>query len=636
MESINRISYRGDIDGLRAVAVTGVVLYHLNKTFVSGGFVGVDIFFVISGYLIAAIVLADMRAGRFSAADFYFRRARRIVPALGAVLLATWALGYAFLLPQDFAALGVQLASGATFVANIAFWLEAGYFSSPAVPRTLLHLWSLGVEEQFYLFFPLVAIAAWRIGCGAILAFGVLLAISLAACVISTPLAGDAAFYLAPFRLWELLTGALLAAVQARGNDPIAEGALPRHVASWLGLSMIVASFVAFDGSLPFPGWVAILPVAGAALVVWAGPMAHANRLLLDRAAMRAIGRISYPLYLWHFPLLAFAREAQRIWPDLRFAGAAAVLASFVLAAATYLWIELPVRRMRPGPSRLPAAMLLGTLAAFAALGVATHASVGFVSRFPDEARHWATFDFDAKRAYRNSQCFGEPKSMSPADTALCWGDAQDGRPRVVLWGDSHAAHLYPGIAPLAEKRGFALAQFTLGGCPPVLDLGGAAVEACRIANIAAMRRIAELRPATVVLAANWDGYRGSSIIGAPLADTVGALRSAGVASIVVVGPVPDWPGTLPRILTRAAIDGRGAALDPIRTEGYSISATEKGMRGIVDAIYVSAIDVFCDSRGCASFDPATREPYVWDSNHLTGAGARRLAEAIAPMLPAR
>ncbi|HJR21579.1 MAG TPA: acyltransferase, partial [Dongiaceae bacterium] len=296
--------YRADIDGLRAVSVIAVVLYHAGVPLAGGGYVGVDVFFVISGFLITSLILHEQAAGAFSLIDFYHRRVRRILPALFAMMSACAAAGWFLLAPADYIKLGKSIVGATLSVSNFYFWRDAGYFDTPAAEKPLLHTWSLGVEEQFYLVFPLFLILVARHVPHARLPLTALLcAASFAAGAIGAFRDPVEAFYLPHARLWELMVGALLAmgALPAPGNARLRSGA------ALLGLGLIAMPVLLYSHDTTFPGIAALPPVLGAALVIWSGMggSSMAGRALATRPLV-FLGKISYSLYLWHFPLLAF------------------------------------------------------------------------------------------------------------------------------------------------------------------------------------------------------------------------------------------------------------------------------------------------------------------------------------------
>ncbi len=400
--------YRGDIDGLRAIAVLSVVGFHAFPRALRGGFTGVDVFFVISGFLISGIIFEDLRRGRFSFVRFYARRFRRIFPALIVVLAACLVYGSLALAPDEFRELGKQAAAGAGFSSNILQWLQAGYFDEQATSKPLLHLWSLGVEEQFYIAWPMMLVAAYHRGWLFKYLCGALLLVSFAINLVQTATSPSAAFYLPLPRFWELLLGALLAyrfrsAADAAG--PAADTGQWRSVA---GLALIGAGFILIDGERAFPGWWALLPTLGTALVI-SSPGAWLNRTLLSAKPLVFIGLISYPLYLWHWVLLTFARianygeELPRLWRI------ALIAASAVLAWLTYRWVEKPIRfsgRRDAIPRALVASMAVCGLA-----GAVIYFTDGFAFRYPPEIRTLAKFHYDDDRdfyelSYRGGECF--------------------------------------------------------------------------------------------------------------------------------------------------------------------------------------------------------------------------------------
>ncbi|RYF45069.1 MAG: acyltransferase, partial [Comamonadaceae bacterium] len=356
-------SYRPDIDGLRAIAVLAVVIFHASPRWLPGGFIGVDIFFVISGFLISGILLDGLARSDFSYADFYARRIRRIFPALSLVLSATFLFGWYILLPDEFRQLGKHVLASTGFIANLAFWNEAGYFDTAVEAKPLLHLWSLAVEEQFYILWPAVLIFAWR---SKRVFFWTLFAI-VVSFVVNVALVKrhpDFAFYLPLTRVWELGAGALLAWwVRNRGARR-----LPAPLRSLLvlaGLVCIGAGLVLINKNKSFPGYWALYPVVGACLCIGSGPDTWIHRRLLGSRPFVLVGLISYPLYLWHWPLLAYARVLQEGFADPpRTWRMAAVAIAVVMAWLTYRFVEQPIRhRRRRG-------VVAGLVGAMVALGV--------------------------------------------------------------------------------------------------------------------------------------------------------------------------------------------------------------------------------------------------------------------------
>lgn len=387
--------YRPDIDGLRAVAVLLVVGFHAFPDWVKGGFIGVDIFFVISGFLISTIIFENLERNSFSFIEFYSRRIRRIFPSLLVILVASFALGWFTLLPDQYKQLGKHIAGGAGFVSNFVLWNESGYFDSAAETKPLLHLWSLGIEEQFYIVFPLLLWLAWKRRFN-------LLAITVAIALISFGLniskyRSDAVadFHSPQTRFWELMIGAVLAYTQLGKQDIFAQ--LKRRLDHWLGMAvhahrqepnrsnlrnaqsilgamLIVVGAVVVTKEDHFPGWWALLPTLGAVLVISAGAQAWINRWILSNRILVWFGLISFPLYLWHWVLLSFAHINEGGIPisQIRIT---AVLVSIVLAWLTYTLVEKPLRFGKHSNAKTIALFVL--MSVVGGVGYSTYARSG-------------------------------------------------------------------------------------------------------------------------------------------------------------------------------------------------------------------------------------------------------------------
>lgn len=607
-------SYRPDIDGLRAISIIVVVAYHAHPWLLPGGFIGVDVFFVISGFLITRIILGEIDGKRFSIPRFYARRIRRIFPALIAVLATTFALGWIVLLPDQFELLGKNLAAGVAFAANLFQITQTGYFAPSAADNPLLHLWSLGVEEQFYIFWPpiLLLIAGSR---RRRLWIGLLATVSLGASAIAMFGHKDWAFYAPISRAWELLAGGLLADLDLSKR----RAALPENLLSATGLVMVAGSALALNRDLPFPGLYALAPVAGAALIL-ASPNAFLNRRLLSSPPFVGIGLISYPLYLWHWPLLSYLGILRNGVPNFLEIWAAVIIA-LIASALTYGFIELPLRR-RPGV--VPA--LSASLAAIGVMGVAAIVTGGFAVRFPPELQEIARIRTEDSPAFHDHCLMVQPGSAYDGGCV----EAGD-KPLLFLWGDSTAAALYPGLQDAEGKLGtFRLARFASPGCAPVLDTGSNA--GCDEVNETAFRLVLSARPDVVLLQAMWGGNNDLEKLRA----TIRKLREAGVSRIVLLGPVPVWKRTLPHALINHY---RFSHRLPERmADGVSGPEADERMAafskaGSID--YISARSVLCDGDlGClARIGPSAADVVTTDTVHLSQQGSRFLVEHIASRL---
>ena len=482
--------YRADIDGLRALAVLPVVFFHAFPGTVQGGFAGVDVFFAISGYLITHIIQRGLRAGDFSFLDFYAHRARRILPALLTVLAACLAFGWVELLPAEYAQLSRHAAAGAGFAENFVLWREAGYFDTVTELKPLMHLWSLSIEEQFYLVYPLVLWGAWRMRLGLVLPVALLALASFGVNLVLTTHDPVQAFFAPHARMWELLAGALLA-LAPPGAGARNAWAFRRDALSLAGLALLLAAYAGLGPAQPYPGWRALLPVAATLMLLRAGPHALVNRLLLARRPLVFIGAISYPLYLWHWPLLSFGRIADAL-PSSERNGA--VLLALLLAWLTWRLVEQPVRH---GPRPLLKAAALG--AALLALGGAAWVA-------PDQAPALAAraARFTAANAH-NAPVVQSCRFLTGREHPEDWcneGNSEAQAPDTVLLGDSFANAYASMFAADASTR---FVQLGRGQCPGLLAYGpGWCREIVRAESdyVAAHPQVH-----TVVLAADWPAY---------------------------------------------------------------------------------------------------------------------------------
>jgi peptidoglycan/LPS O-acetylase OafA/YrhL len=495
-------SYRADIDGLRGIAVLGVVLFHAFPEWLGSGFIGVDVFFVISGYLITGIIASDLARNRFSYTTFYVRRVRRIFPALALVLIACLAFGWFALFPDEFTSLGQQISGGSAFLANIVLWKQTGYFDTAANLKPLLHLWSLGVEEQFYIVWPtLVALLwRWRNRSTVVLTF---LVASFILNVVFITRSPDATFYFPVTRFWELLFGAIIALSTISSPSPVVNGTrrhLLSEAAAWIGMLMLGASFIFLDRASLFPGWWALLPTLGTALLISAGPSTWANRYVFANRVLVAIGLISYPLYLWHWPMLVFQRILQSSSPGV-VSRVSIVCASAVLAWLTYSLIERPIRFGRRRTAVVPALCVAIAAVGFGGLLAATgrlapRSAHGDLQKIWDAAADWSPF----------GSHYHVVRFKNLGLRAL----GADAAPHVLFLGDSNIEQFGPRIeqldveAPSGHKPVFVAA---VGGCPPIPGVRENSHPDCPDFLTNALALAASDRVESVVVGACWICY---------------------------------------------------------------------------------------------------------------------------------
>ncbi|MBB3396888.1 acyltransferase family protein [Rhizobium sp. BK060] len=480
--------YQAYIDGLRAVAVSSVVLFHAFPGKLPGGFVGVDVFFVISGYLITGIIISALQTKDFSLTSFYARRVKRIFPALFLVLFSSAVLGWFILFPDEYSALGRYIFSGGAFISNLALWRDAGYFDTASSFKPLLHLWSLGIEEQFYIFWPLVLMASWKLGKRSLILTTAILLGSLAWCVYLTPIDKTAAFYSPISRVWELIVGALLAQclpIYRSRQITALKRQITINIAATVGSLLLVVAVFRFDGNMDFPGAIALLPTAGTALIIASGPTSWVARYVLSIRFVVAVGLISYPLYLWHWPIIVFSKIV--LANDLsRLHIVLAIVASFAMAILTYLLIEKPIRfgRVRSEASKV---VTLSTAVAFLSiLGLAIHHMGGFPARVGSMSEMQAQ---SVRTPAIDKEC-EQLVGAKPGDYAYCRFANAGGNETVAIMGDSHAHTLFPGISALASRAGKNTLLLANSACPSLVDvksgINAANVELCgkRSANV--------------------------------------------------------------------------------------------------------------------------------------------------------
>lgn len=635
------LSYRPDIDGLRAVAVIGVVAYHAFPFLAPGGFAGVDIFFVISGYLITGIILRQLDARAFSFGDFYAHRVRRIFPALIVVLIASWTIAWEILPPSDFESFARSLLGGVGFYANFTAAHE-DYFHALGANNLLLHLWSLGIEEQFYLVWPLLLAAIWRWARRWLpLALTLSIAASFGDDVYRAANDPVRAFYFPDSRFWELGLGGALALAMLR-DVAVPEGW--RRVLSAIGALGLLGSLVCLNGRLAWPGWWALFPTVATLGVLAAGPECWANRRILSSPLMVTIGKVSYPWYLWHWPLLVAGRLTPWSAPQAVVDGMMAAL-SLALAAATYFAVENPIRFGITGRIRTQAP--IAAMLAPAALAGLVLAGKGFPERFPPDLRViLAARDIRRRedRHFLYSACFDATQTLTPIDPAKCVdpkSSVVDRRPLIFLWGDSHAYSLYPGLRILQrESPTFRLAFFAKGSCPFFAVPGRTwSVNGCTEFNAAVKAEIRRLNPDVIVLDSFWANpqYEWKGAFDAEaIHDTLLSLKSEGRSRLVVIGTVPIWLFPEPTIVAREWRKDGGtipryaqSGLDP------STFAADRSVREAIDgtgADYIPLLDKLCTAKGCLLMADSKRlAPMQLDGWHLTTAGSLRVARMILP-----
>ena len=645
------IKYRPDIDGLRAVAILPVLLFHLGVTGFAGGFIGVDVFFVISGYLITSIILPEVESGTFSFRVFYERRVRRLFPALFAVLLASTAAALILLLPYDLRSFGDSLVATTLFGANVLFWQTAGYFGGSAEQKPLLHMWSLAVEEQFYIVFPLLLLLLYRFAPRRTReTVAVVALVSFVAAVVANEKAPDAAFYLPMFRAWELMLGVLLA---LRAVPPIRSGAL-RELLAAAGLAAIAFGVYALSEDTVFPGAYALFPTVGTAVLIHVGGSGGSRvSRALSHPVLVWIGLVSYPLYLWHWPLIVFA-QYWLIRPLGVVEVVAVIALSFALAALTWRYIERPFRAkgIWTWPRLATTSALLGSVVV--ACGLLFRFAAGLPQRLDAQTRAQAMTAFEIHDFSRGCR---ETERYRVGDNLRC-RVGTDAEPTFAVWGDSHAMALLPAFDSAARSVGAAGLVFARAGCPGLagVDRVDQPGGGCSRFGEDAMHRIAETPTVrTVVLASRWafhangtrygaedgpqsvlspDGIAGNAAVFTQALDsTVALLRQRGLR-VVLLTQMPEVGWDVPSVLARSRRFGRPAPAGPTlaeyaeRQELTAPALEDVARRHRAELFDLAAI--FCDGASCAIQHRG--QPLYKDDDHVSVYGTTLIAPYFEPL----
>jgi peptidoglycan/LPS O-acetylase OafA/YrhL len=662
-------SYRPEIDGLRALAVVPVILFHAGVTWFSGGFVGVDVFFVISGYLITTIIVNELNAGSFFIAAFYERRARRILPAL-CVVIASCVAGALFLLPPaDFVDFSKSIAAVAAFGSNIYFKNSGSYFQAASETRPLLHTWSLGVEEQFYLFFPWLLIFLWKWQRSLVLP--VLFGGALSSLVlghwgaINRP---GGAFYLLPTRSWELLVGALAAiwmlesdlAKRIRACDRLCEALAAS------GLAMITLSIAVFDAGTLTPGLPLLAPTLGTALVLVCGSQSTAVGRVLSLRPIVGIGLLSYSAYLWHQPLLSYVR-----WSTVREPSSwqlsVAAISSFAFAYVSWRFVELPYRDKRRVRTRhvwIGALALSAVMFTIGGMGVALD---GLPQRFGFSDRLSASL---AVKVSPTNCADGE--GIERREDWLCSVGPEKAKIEFLFIGDSHAMALREAVDSAARKAGIRGVFSAMSACPPIASVyrqgRGGEVTNCHDLNERFISYARDSKVQLVILASRWSAYTDGGYLGTslrPLSREMGSkasrdssriafawglretvrLLGAGKARVLIIPQVPEqhigipfklyagMRNKLPGIKSAEIAKHSAALSEHIKLQEF----TRTQFRHLVDSGYVKTLSLdgfFCERDRCLVGD--TLESWYRDSHHLSRAGAYRTIPAFVSVFQNR
>lgn len=632
------LNYRADIDGLRAIAILLVLFYHIFPNVVQGGFIGVDIFFVISGFLITGIIFNDLENKSFSFAMFFSRRIKRIFPALLIVIATSFWAGWFLLLPKEFMELGKHIAGGVGYVANFTLWSDSGYFDALPELKPLLHLWSLGIEEQFYLFWPLALFLTWKYRYNAKLIFLSALVLSFALNVTFVATKPDMVFYFPIFRFWELFIGATLCLFSNKNpQNPLLK--LNANYLSLLGIALVLFATFNLDKFSTFPGWWALLPTVGAACIIAAGRDAWLNLNLLSNKVVVWVGLISYPLYLWHWPIYSFMHIRVGSLPyDVD--KVAVLISSFILSWLSYKFVERPIRHHKDSKFIISGLLVMSLV--IGAMGIGVYIWKGVPSRIhqslneeaiPVELQEMLNPDFGGyiSKDWREHKCFlikGEDAGHFENECL-----ESGSKPLIFLWGDSHAAALYSGLKFLQTKRNFSIAQYTASACPPILNWDGNINKLCREINNHNITLIRKIKPEVVFLQAAWYW---SEYDWKKVGETINELKRIGIKRIVLVGPVPNWKEKVPNVIISYyrnfnKLPPKYTTFDVDINEIVRVDHELEALSRAKKITYISIYQTLCNSDGCMlSVGGDIRNISSLDYGHLSIFAAEFVIESVA------
>lgn len=633
------MTYRNDIDGLRAIAVLLVILSHVHL--LPGGYIGVDIFFVISGFLIAPRVLSDIQAGTFSTKNFYTRRAKRLLPQVYLLILVCFALTYLLFLPSDFIAFSKSAIATVFYGSNFYFLSQAGYFAPDAITQPLLHTWSLAVEEQFYFVIPIVIYILSKLGVP-ILGLIVIGIASFTISAVTTPIWTDTNFYMLPFRVWEFIIGALIA------YAPYAPRKI-RDVAALLGVAIIGWSVFSLNETSVFPGINALPVVIGTALIIWSGSATFLAKTLATYP-MRITGRASYSLYIWHWPIIVF--YAYYSFNDFSpIAQIIMIIATFIVGFLLwYVWEE-PIRKSK---ALLPATFM-STIAVSMTLTIASLVFIitnGMPSRLNEEARIMAETT-DEKSEFLSNCIFPiNPESISDDAHKLCTLGVAHERPSFALWGDSFAAAMAYGLSLEAEKQGRSGVLLSVNSCPPLIGADSwweGTKGACLRSNENAIKAFKELGIKTVYMHASWVAFNNAeyvksfphssgsgeddtqAAINNMVKNTISELQQNGITPVFVEG-IPTFGGNIVQQLTQKIQTGSSINLaKPMKILEEELTRYKIAVDSLSDVQNLKPSQILCGTDSCpASYNG---KGVTYDGGHLSMTGSKALGALFAESL---
>jgi len=618
--------YRPDIDGLRAIAVIAVIFFHSHLIGFGGGYVGVDIFFVISGYLITSIILRQLEADNFSLVNFYVRRIRRILPAIIFVSLVCIPIAWVVLTPRDMKDFAQSIAAVSTFSSNILFWKETGYFDQAVGLKPLLHTWSLAVEEQFYALYPLMLIIlSFFNRYIKIFSLFIIFILSFSFSVYLQTRDPSGAFYLIFSRAWELLAGSFVAFYFVTHHH--SKYPLLNQTLSGFGLMLIFFSIIKFDQYSSQSTYAMIIPVLGTSLVILFADKDTLVSRALSSNVLVSLGLLSYSAYLWHHPILSFFQYIYGSSISTILLSSLG-LSSFFLAYPTWRYLENPSRDVNLISNKKMVYTTLFFMSILLAFGITGHLKNGFDFRYSENDKRIINFlSYDVSEIYKEGSCFLRADQDVGEFDQSC---LRQNNKSLFLWGDSHAAALSHGL----NKNFNQMSQLNSSGCPPIINQPFYSRPNCFEFNNFAVSKIEAHKPKKIIIHSNWISYSKAELNG--LNDTILIIKKLSPDSVIyIVGGMPQWKPDLPRLIVKKNLSD----ISELKKLEISDSVAMYNTDSIISEIalkhrvnFISIFNEICDGDLCSALIPSGIgfEPIVWDYGHLTESGSIYVADKIS------
>lgn len=601
--------YRADIDGLRAWSILLVIIFHAFPDSLPGGFIGVDVFFVISGFLITKIILNSFEKNNFSYINFFSKRIKRLYPSLITVLISTLFISYFFLNPLELKNLGKYIFSGAFFISNLVLWSEISYFNDLTKNMPLLHLWSLGVEEQFYIFLPIALGAANALNINKKKVIYFLFILSFTINIVTYSNFPEMNFY-SPFtRFWEILMGSILA-INSKKNKNNKINNLAKEILTFICFTTILLSSFFLSKDLSYPSYFAIIPVFCTGFIIFYGEKTIFSSIFLSNNIAKNLGKISYPLYLWHWPILAFISTSEyKNNNSIIFTG---ILLSIILSSLTYFFIE---KKLRFSNYKKLSPLLLLIVFIIGIAGIFNYKrEIKIDNKILEKILHYS---YDYSEEYREGSCFLRPEQHY-SHFKKCPDHFSEKKPNILIWGDSHAAHLYQGFqARFASTSN--LIQRTASGCPPIIGFQSNERPECLNINQEMSRFLAKNSLDSLYLAAAWNHYDLKLV-----EETLKYVSSLGIPKVYLIGPVPQWDKSLSAKIYEYLVKNKIDVIPGHFPEDKSeiLENIEENLKILsikYNLEYISPRNILCNPQGCRAKiqdNPLTLS--AWDYGHLT------------------